>query len=129
MLQFIIQQQKKLIKFIFIGCLVVLVLSTFIVELVFGPSYESATILFVFLAFGYLGGIYFIPLESYFYVHSQVTLIKIKALVAVSTLVLSLTFIYQYGLLGVVIAVLLSKIIGWVAIRFYINKELVKVNS
>ncbi|NVJ60861.1 MAG: oligosaccharide flippase family protein [Gammaproteobacteria bacterium] len=119
-----LKNQNKLIPFLIITAVLVAFSSNILVKLVYGANYEDASTLFVLLTIGYIGGIYFIPLESYFYSHNQSNLLKSKLCVAVVMLSLGFILVTQIQEVGVAVAVVTSKVVGWCVIGFMVLREI-----
>ncbi len=118
-----IKKQNKLILWLFLAVGIVFGSSDFLISFVYGEVYSESATLFVLLTIGYIGGIYFIPLESYFYSHNRRNLLVSKILVAVIMLVLGGVLVFQYQGLGVALSVVVSKAAGWCVIGYFIFRE------
>ena len=83
------------------------------VKLFFGNSYSEAGPLFALLLIPHVGGIFFSPLESYFYSNHQLFIMKFKAVEMLVMIVFSTMLIFKFGLYGVAMATIISRIFGW----------------
>ena len=102
-----------------LGC--VMILSS-LVGVLFGDSYSGAWPLFALLSIPHIGGIFFSPLESYFYGNDQIFIMKFKAVEMVLMVLVSLMFISHFGLYGVALGAIISRAFGWAYLYFKAQK-------
>ena len=75
------------------------------------------------LLLGYLWGIYFVPLESYFYVNNPHRILLYKSSGLVSLCIMSSILIPHMGISGAAVAVLFAKIVSWGFIMSDVRKH------
>ncbi|MFA7404959.1 MAG: oligosaccharide flippase family protein [Pelobacteraceae bacterium] len=102
---------------------VVWVLAGQIIPLLFGNRYILAVPYFRLLLIPYMGGIFFTPLESYYYARDPMTILWFKAGQMAIVVVCSLLLIGAFRLYGVVLAIVLSRILGWLVL--YVRSRLI----
>jgi O-antigen/teichoic acid export membrane protein len=105
-------QKRYFFPFIVVLVLVISSASQ-LVPFVFGEKYTPSIRCFQILVIPYLGGVFFTPLESYFYATNSflIFLVKSGQLIVISTV--GFLLVYQIGLVGMAIAILLSRIFTW----------------
>ena len=110
----ILQTQKKYIPYL----ILILVASMLITEplflILFGENYIASVDIFRILLIAYIGGIFFTPLESYFYSHSQKVILYIR-FIQMLFIIIGIWIALEFFTLGsVAIVIVLSRVIGWV---------------
>ncbi|OHT22615.1 lipopolysaccharide biosynthesis protein [Providencia manganoxydans] len=123
-LNFIIQKQLRLIKFIPLFIIIGYFFSKKIFEVIFGLEYLSASNIFSILLIAYVGGIIFIPLESYFYSHKPKKILILKIIQMLTAIILEIILINSIGLIGIPIAITISRLVGWIYIYSLSHREL-----
>lgn len=118
--------QKRIIKYL-IPLIVLMILSSdILITSVFGKSYQESTPIFQILIVGFIGGIFFVPLESYFYSRNPKFIVGLKFLSLVTIIIFSLILVDIYGLVGVAYSSLLSRVTTWIVLisftKFKIGK-------
>lgn len=123
----ILDLQKK--YFIFILAILILLefLSYYIISVLFGEEFKISVIYFQVLIVAHVGGLIFTPLESYFYSKNTKFIFYFKGIQLMIILILSITFIEILGLLSVALAVLVSRICGWIILSIKSKSELNKL--
>ena len=110
----ILQTQKKYIPYL----ILILVASMLITEplflILFGENYIASVDIFRILLIAYIGGIFFTPLESYFYSHSQKVILYIKFIQMLFIIIGIWIALEFFTLESVAIVIVLSRVIGWV---------------
>jgi O-antigen/teichoic acid export membrane protein len=110
----ILQTQKKYIPYL----ILILVASMLITEplflILFGENYIASVDIFRILLIAYIGGIFFTPLESYFYSHSQKVILYIKFIQMLFIIIGIWVALEFFTLESVAIVIVLSRVIGWV---------------
>ncbi|HBG07026.1 MAG: hypothetical protein A2075_16430 [Geobacteraceae bacterium GWC2_58_44] len=91
-------------------------LSAPVIGLLFGDAYLASVQVFRILLIAYIGGIFFTPMESYFYSNDTRTILFLKLFQMLAVVVLSLLLIGSFGLQGVAASVVISRLLGWVYI-------------
>lgn len=116
----IIKSQKKFAIYFIILLLISIILSPYIFQIIFGEKFKDSIVIFQILIVIYIGGIFFTPLESYFYTNAP-NLIKIQKLIQMLIIIIgSLVLIDLWGILGVVLSIVLSRIYGWIHLMIVI---------
>jgi O-antigen/teichoic acid export membrane protein len=87
-----------------------------VVPMLFGARYVESVGIFRILLIPYLGGVFFTPLESYYYAKEPMTILGLKLWQTIVVAVGSLTMISSLHLYGVALAILLSRVTGWIFI-------------
>lgn len=96
---------------------IVFILSWFgaeqLINQLFGARYTTAVSVFQILLIPYLGGIYFTPLESFFYAHEPRSILVLKSLQMLLVVLGSILLIRNFSINGVAVAIALSRATGW----------------
>lgn len=100
-----------------------------LVRLFFGDAYSGAGPLFAMLLIPHIGGIFFSPLESYYYGNHQVFIMKFKAVEMMLMIIFSILLIFKFGLYGVALATIISRVFGWIYLYRKIRLTLKMVGS
>jgi O-antigen/teichoic acid export membrane protein len=87
-----------------------------VVPMLFGTRYAESVGIFRILMLPYLGGVFFTPLESYFYAREPMTILGLKLWQTMVVAVGSLAMIGWLHLYGVALSILLSRVTGWIFI-------------
>ena len=123
----ILQNQKKYIVALFITLLLSVFLSKYFILFIFGSSYIDAINIFRILLIAYIGGVFFTPLESYYYGNHQNKILFIRFIQMMFVIIGSIIAIGYFGLYGIAIIVVLSRIIGWIYIYLVSHKILKRI--
>ena len=107
------RRQLNLLPWIVLISCILFLMSNFVIDALYGDKYVGIDLVFFILSLGYLWGIYFVPLESYFYVDSPNKILKYKFSGLVSLSILAPPLLLQMGITGGAFALLLAKIISW----------------
>lgn len=124
-LEKILYFQKKYFLFLAIAIISTFLLAPYVIPLLFGEKYNSSILIFQLLSIVYIGGIFFTPLESYFYTEDPRKIFIIKCIQLFIIAILGAIFIYLFSLMGMAIAVILSRIIAW-AYLYIKSQNLIK---
>jgi len=118
--------QKKYIIYL-IGIIVgVVLISPYLIPLIFGSRYEESVSIFQLLVITYISSIYFTPIESYFYNEKSALILLMKCLQLVIFLIVSIILINVLSLYAVALAVLVSRLFAW--FYFYLKALKIKQN-
>ena len=112
----ILKNQKKYIMVLILVLILTIFFSKYFILLIFGSSYIDAMNIFRILLIAYIGGVFFTPLESYYYGNHQKTILFIRFVQMLVVIIGSVISIKHFGLYGIATTVVISRIIGW----FYI---------
>lgn len=93
-------------------------LSAPVIGLLFGEGYLASVQVFRILLIAYIGGIFFTPMESYFYSNQSKTILYLKFFQMLAVVSLSVALIGRFGLLGVAASIVVSRVLGWIYIYF-----------
>lgn len=118
-LERVLTNQKKY----FVTLLLVLIssylLSDYIIALAFGNTYAESVDVFKVLLIAYIGGVFFTPLESYFYANHPNVILVMRFVQMLVLIVLTTVLIGRFGIVGVASSVVVTRIIAW--IYFYVK--------
>ncbi|MEI6205642.1 MAG: oligosaccharide flippase family protein [Desulfuromonadales bacterium] len=106
--------QKKFLPWMLFVLATTLLVSSPLITLLFGDHYKEAASIFRILLIPYLGGVFFTPLESYFYAREPMTILRLKSIQMLIIVIGSMTLIVPFRLYGVVTAILISRLVAWV---------------
>ena len=120
----IIELQKRYFVYITLVLFAIELLAYYLIPFIFGSQYEDSVIYFQILILAQLGGLIFTPLESYFYSKNTKFIFYLKGIQLVIILTFSISFVQSFGLFSVAIAVLLSRVIGWIILSIKSSKAL-----
>lgn len=112
----ILMYQKKYFGILILILVLVIIFSKYFILFLFGSEYNEAINIFRILIIAYIGGIFFTPMESYFYGNKQKIILWMKLTQMLIVVIGSIILIDYLGLYGVATVVVLSRIFGW----FYI---------
>lgn len=115
----IFHNQKKYLTILVIVIVVSFLMSKIVILTIFGQKYLDAVDTFRILLIAYIGGVYFTPLESYFYSHYPSLIMKMRILQMIIVVLGSFLVVNSYGLNGIASVVVISRIVGWSI--FYLN--------
>ena len=118
----LLREQWRLLPAVLFFVLLLWIFSEPIMLFTYGSEFSEAGALLLILSLGYLGGIIFVPFESYFYGRFPKNVLISKVLSLITMLALVSFLIKEYGLLGIAISLLLSKFLGWVVITYFYKK-------
>jgi O-antigen/teichoic acid export membrane protein len=105
--------QKRYLPLLLATFVIALTCSSSLITLLFGDRYREAIPVFRLLLIPYMGGIFFSPLESYFYAREPVTILWMKTGQMAIIVIGSITLIDSFRLYGVAAAIALSRVVGW----------------
>lgn len=114
----IIANQKQYAPILLIFLFLAILLSKYFIVFIFGDKYIASIPIFRILLIPYIGGIFFTPLQSYFYSHRPKTIMTVQFMQMLVIICGSLIFINIYGLIGVALSIMLSRIAVWIYISF-----------
>ena len=107
------QQQIKIAPYLLGVASCICLISPYLMGWLYGEKYSDGSVVFLILSLGYLGGVFFVPLESYFYAHRPKRILFYKLGSLLSLIVTGYPFIYFYGIEGAATCVLFSKVVSW----------------
>lgn len=110
----ILEIQKKYFLVLILVILAVILVSPYLITFLFGPKYIESIPYFQILIVVYIGGIFFTPLESYFYNEKSKLIFLLKVVQLILLVSSSIILIPYIGLYGVAIAVVLTRIFAWI---------------
>ena len=113
----ILATQKRYAPFLLLFMVLSIFLSRYFILLIFGDNYAPAINVFRILLIPYIGGIFFTPLQSYFYSHQPKTIMILHFMQMLIVVLGSTYLINIYGLYGVSASIAVSRMAGW----FYIS--------
>lgn len=105
------RRQRQLLPWVLVSILLTVVLSPYVIPLIFGARYSAAVTPFNFLCVAMLLGILVTPLESHFSAYASHAGLFLKIVQFVALLVFAL--LMGRTLAGLGAAVLLSRAVGW----------------
>jgi O-antigen/teichoic acid export membrane protein len=108
--------QKRYLPLLLAAFAVALTCSAPLITQLFGNRYSEAIPIFRLLLIPYMGGIFFTPLESYFYAREPNTILWLKTGQMAIIVIGSLAMIDSFRLYGVAAAITLSRVLGWIFI-------------
>jgi O-antigen/teichoic acid export membrane protein len=117
-LEKILERQKKYIKHLMLVLCLSILFAGYVIDIVFGSRFSESVGIFRLLIIGYIGGIFFVPLESYFYSHKPKFILIIKFVSMLNMVILSLCLVSSFKLYGVAISSIITRIIGWSIILY-----------
>jgi O-antigen/teichoic acid export membrane protein len=112
----IMAAQKRYLPALLLVFTMAWLLAGILLPLVFGKGYAAAVPVFRLLLIPFLGGVFFTPLESYFYAREPLTILWFKFGQMMVVIIGSLALIGSQGLQGVATAIALSRALGWAII-------------
>lgn len=120
----ILNRQKKYGVYVLGILLFAFLISKPMFSVFYGVRYNESIILFRILLIPYVGGIFFTPLESFFYSYSPNKIRNLKLIQMVVVVLMAIILIQYFQLIGVALAVALSRIYGWVYLMWNSHKVL-----
>lgn len=99
-------------------------LSDYIIVLAFGNTYAESVDVFKVLLIAYIGGVFFTPMESYFYANHPNVILVMRFIQMLVLIVLSMLLIGKYGIFGVAASVVITRLIAWT--YFYVKSCQIK---
>ena len=114
----IFEKQKQYLKYLIAFFVLGILLSKYVILILFGSAYLPAAGIFNILLVAYLGGVFFTPLESYFYGHDQKTIMHLRFYQMMIVVVGSIVTIPFFQLHGVAVCIVLSRVVGWATIYY-----------
>lgn len=121
-LEKILFYQKKYFIHLIVTILLTFLIAPYLIPLLLGERYTSSVIIFQLLSIVYIGGIFFTPLESFFYTEDPYKILLIKVLQIFIVVIFGIIFIYFFSLVGMSIAIILSRVVAW--IYLYIKSQI-----
>jgi len=110
--------QKKYLLLILGILITTILISKPMFWILYGDRYMDAVPIFQILLIAYVGGIFFTPLESYFYSHSPNKIRNLKFIQMLIIVFSILILIKPFRLYGVASAILISRVYGWVYLNY-----------
>jgi O-antigen/teichoic acid export membrane protein len=121
----ILKSQKKLLPLILFIFFISILLSKYFFEFLYGSQYSDSVIIFNILIIAYIGGVFFTPLESFFYSHHQKSILLLKFLQMTIVIIFEIILVQYFELVGIAIAIVLSRIFGWIYLILKTRNELI----
>lgn len=118
-LERVMTNQKKYFTTLLVVLISSYLLSDYIIALAFGNTYAESVDIFKILLIAYIGGVFFTPLESYFYANHPSVIVVMRFIQMLTLVVLSWSLIGKYGVFGVAASVVITRLIAWVF--FYVK--------
>lgn len=118
--------QLKAIPFAIIFIVLLFFLSSHIIPIIYGERYEGSVIYFAILGSIYLLSILFTPLEAYFYSEKPKSILFLKVGQFILMFLILYFFIEKWGLYGVTLSILTSKMLSWAYLFVQMNLVLRK---
>jgi PST family polysaccharide transporter len=106
--------QKKYFGLAILAIAFVWIVSPYLIPFMFGEKYIPSILIFQILSIVYIGGIFFTPLESYYYTEDANIILKLRIIQLLLTVVLGVLFMRLISLPGLVIAVVVTRIVAWI---------------
>lgn len=128
-LKILFKRQKTYLLLLLATYVTGLTLSSHFFVLIFGSEYAEAAGVFNVLLLPYLGGVFFTPLESYFYAQKQRTVMQLSGCRMAIVIVGSMLSVSFFELYGVALSVVLSRVVGWVWIWIKAKQVVTEVNA
>ncbi len=120
----IVRQQKKY-GLIILGLFVfAFLLAKPVFLLLYGERYIDSILVFQILLVPYIGGVFFTPLESYFYGKEPKRIRNLKFFQMSIIVIFIFLLIFKFGLIGVAIAIAISRIFGWIYLSWRTHQKL-----
>lgn len=128
-LKTILNFQKKYWIYLILVLVITIFIAPYLFNIMFGEKYDKSILVFQTLIIVYIGGIFFTPLESFFYTNSP-NLIRNQKLIQMFIIVFGSVLLIDYlGIFGVAISIVCSRIYGWVnlmtSVYKYENKRII----
>ncbi len=98
-------------------------LSPFIIDILYGGKYDASVQVFQILIIAYIGGIFFTPIESYFYNEDSKLILYVKAIQLVTFILFSIILMKFFSLYGIAFAVLITRIGAWFYFSYLARKR------
>lgn len=122
------QQVRYVFPVVIVGVFISF-LSSYFIPLIFGYKFVAAVKVFNILLIAYLGGIVFTPLESHLYANKQRVIMIIKFIQLMCVVFFANILVNFFGLNGVALAIVFSRVVGWMCIAVMVRKEMSNVCS
>jgi len=110
----ILDIQKKYFLYVIILIIIIIVLAQYIIPFVLGNKYLHSIPIFQLFIPIYIGGIFFTPLESYFFAKKQITVLIIRVIQILIISIAGYLLISHYNIIGIVIAIIMSRVFAWI---------------
>jgi len=113
-LNIIFNQQKKYFPIVIIIFIISEIIAKYLFVLIFGENYIESVIVFQILLIAYIGGIFFTPLESFFYSKKPILITKLKFLQMIIIILLGIVLVSKFSIMGMAYAIVISRLVGWI---------------
>ncbi|WP_313386844.1 lipopolysaccharide biosynthesis protein [Chishuiella sp.] len=125
----ILNFQKKYWIYLILILIITIYIAPYLFNIMFGEKYDKSILVFQTLIIVYIGGVFFTPLESFFYTNSP-KLIRNQKLIQMFIIVFGSVLLIDYlGIFGVAISIVCSRIYGWgnlmTSVYKYENKRII----
>lgn len=128
-LEKLFQSQKKYIPYLILILVALILISKPLFLILFGEEYIESVNIFRILLIAYIGGIFFTPLESYFYSHHQKIILQIKFLQMLLIIFGVWITSKWFALEAIATVIVLSRILGWVILYFNVRGVRIEFNN
>uniref|UniRef100_UPI00321748E5 lipopolysaccharide biosynthesis protein n=1 Tax=uncultured Draconibacterium sp. TaxID=1573823 RepID=UPI00321748E5 len=125
----ILKFQKKYFIHLLGFIIVVILLSPHLIEFLFGEKYINSIPIFQILIVAYIGGVFFTPLESFFYNENSNLILRLKFIQLILFLIGSVCLIKVFSLVGVALTVVLTRVFAWIFLSINSYKQISNYNS
>ncbi|APG65044.1 hypothetical protein LPB136_06585 [Tenacibaculum todarodis] len=123
----ILKFQKKYFLHLIVLIGLIILVSPYLIELFFGERFRDSIRIFQILITVYVGGIFFTPLEAYFYNEQPKRIFTVKLIQFLLFFVMAIIMVQYYSIIGVALAVVFCRLIIWSYLYFLSRKRLKKV--
>ena len=119
----IMRSQVRFLPLLFVLVVPSFFLSKPLILLFFGARFLETVNVFRILLVAFIGGIFFTPLESYFYANRQIEIFRLKFIEMVTFVSLSLLLIRRLDIYGVALSAVATKLVGWSVLLMKVRRE------
>ena len=116
--------QKKYFIYAIFAFIVVYTVSPHLISFLFGEKYIQSITIFQVLSFVYIGGVFFTPMESYFYTEHAKKIFILRILQLLLVVILGVVFMKLFELPGFAVAVVCSRLVAWIYL-YYTSKRII----
>lgn len=120
----IMSLQVRLLPLMIALVVACVLLAKVLIVLFFGAKFQATANVFRILLVVYVGGMFFTPLESYFYANRQVEILRLKFIEMVTFVSISLLLIKWLDIYAVALSAVAMKIVSWSVLTMKVRKEL-----
>jgi len=120
----IMKAQVNLLPIVIMIIGVAVIFSKPMILLIFGERFAETVNIFRILLVAFIGGVFFTPLESFFYANGQREIRNLKLIQMITFLSLSILLIQSFDIYGVAFSVVASRLVGWTVLMMKARREL-----